>query len=134
VSCFYDILRKTNSRFLTGKFCAAWEKLYKRCDGIIFVLDSSDRLRFAVAKEELALTLSHEDLEHKPVPVLLLANKMDLSEAVDCLSCTKALGLSNIKDRQWKIYASNALTGEGLIEAIGWFTGEVKRYAKPNKL
>ena len=119
---------------MTGKLRAAWEKLYKRCDGIIFVLDSSDPLRLAVVKEELALTLSHEDLEHKPVPILFLANKMDLSEAVDCTSCTKALGLDDIRGRRWKIYSSNALTGEGLADAISWFTDEVKNCNCRNKL
>ena len=120
--------------FLTGKLREAWEKLYKTCDGIIFVLDSSDPLRLAVAKEELALTLCHEDLEQKPVPILFLSNKMDLSDAIGCDSCTKALGLSDIRDRRWRIYSSNALTGEGLTEAIGWFTGEVQNCMNRKKL
>ena len=121
---------------MTGKHRDAWEKLYRRCDGVIFVLDSSDPLRFAVAKEELAMTLSNEDFDHKPVPVpiLFLANKMDLSEAVDCMSCTKALGLDEFHDRRWQIYSSNALTGEGLTEAMDWFTDEMKKCMSRNKL
>jgi len=118
------------SRFLTGKLRAAWEKLYKKCDGIIFVLDSSDPLRLAVAREELALTLTHEDLESKPVPILFLANKMDVDEAIDCKACSEALGLSDIGDRHWKIFPSNGLTGEGLGDAIDWFTDELKNCSK----
>jgi len=110
---------------LTGKFRAVWEKLYRKCNGIIFVLDSSDPLRIAVAKEELLLTLSHEDLEHKPVPILFLANNMDNNEAIDCTFCTEALELSNIRDRRWQMYSVNALTGEGLIDAVDWFTSQV---------
>jgi len=117
---------------LTGKLRGAWEKLYKRCDGIIFVLDSSDPLRFAVAKEEIVMTLSHEDIDHKPVPILFLANKMDLEEAVDCVSCMKALGLDEFNNRRWQIYSSNALTGEGLTEAMDWFTGEMKKCMSRN--
>ena len=119
---------------MTGKLREAWEKFYRSCDGIVFVLDSSDTLRLAVVKEELALALSHVDLERKPVPILFLANKMDVSEAIDCMSCTETLELSNISDRRWQIYSSNALTGEGLTEAFGWFTGEVKNALKRNKL
>jgi len=113
---------------LTGKIRAPF--LYGRCDGIIFVLDSSEPLRLAVAREELEQALSHRDLERRPVPMLFLANKMDKGEAIDCESCTKALGLNEISDRRWKIYSSNALTGQGLTEAIGWLTSEVKEYRR----
>jgi len=119
--------------WLTGKLRGAWDKLYKKCDGIIFVLDSSDPLRLAVAKEELALTLSHEDLGRKSVPILFLANKMDVDEALDTVSCSKALGLDDIRDRRWQIYSSNAVTGEGLNDAIGWFTDELKNSAWLNE-
>jgi len=113
---------------LTGRIRAPF--LYERCDGIIFVLDSSEPLRLAVAREELELALSDTDLKRKPVPILFLANKMDKGEAIDCVSCTKALGLNEISDRRWKIYSSNALTGEGLTDAIGWLTGEVKNHTR----
>lgn len=92
------------------------------------MLDSSDELRLAVVKEELALMMSHEDLE--PVPILFLANKKDLKGAIDCTSCTKALGLDDIYDRRWRIYPSNALTGDGVTDAIDWFAGEVKNHKK----
>jgi len=121
-------------QFVTGKQRAEWETLYRRCDGIIFVLDSSDALRLAVVKEELVLMLSHEDLAQKPVPILFLANKMDVIGAADCTNCMEALGLCNICDRRWKIYSSNAITGEGLTDAFDWFTGEVKKYRRGNKL
>ena len=103
------------------------------------MLDSSDPLRFAVAKEELAMTLSNEDFDHKPVPVpiLFLANKVDLSglsRAVICTSCKKALGLDEFHDRRWQIYSSNALTGEGLTEAMDWFNDEMKKCMSRNKL
>jgi len=113
---------------LTGKQRASWEALYKRCDGIIFVLDSSDKLRLAVVKEELTMMVSHEDLE--PVPILFLANKKDVEGAVDCQSCMKALGLANIYDRRWSIYPSNAITGEGVTDAVSWLVGEVKKFHK----
>ena len=111
---------------MAGKLFAAWEKLYKLCDGIIFVLDSADQLRLCVAREELAMTLSHEDIEHRPVPILILANKKDLGKAIDCEGCTEVLRLNEIHKRRWRIYSSNAVTGEGLTEAISWFTGELK--------
>jgi len=117
---------------LTGKHRAAWEALYRKCDGIIFVLDTTDKLRLAVVREELTLMLSREDLEM--VPIVFLANKVDAEGALDCTSSIiKALGLDDICDRRWRIYQSNAITGEGLTDAIDWFTGEIKNHKKRNK-
>jgi len=73
--------------------------------------------------------LSHEDLDG--VPMLFLANKMDVDEALDSAGCTKALDLDHIRRRRWKIYSSNAVTGEGLAEAVGWFTDELKTNSRP---
>ena len=36
-----------------------WEAYYKDCQGIIFVVDSSERLRMVVAKDELDAMLQH---------------------------------------------------------------------------
>ncbi|KAA0203328.1 hypothetical protein HAZT_HAZT007035 [Hyalella azteca] len=36
-----------------------WEAYYQDCQGIIFVVDSSERLRLVVAKEELDIMLEH---------------------------------------------------------------------------
>ena len=43
---------------------------------IIFVLDSTDRLRMCVAKEELIQLLSHEEIKKTRAPVLFFANKV----------------------------------------------------------
>jgi GTPase SAR1 family protein len=48
---------------------------------VIFVVDSADKERIEVAKQELELMLQEEEL--KGVPVLLLANKQDLPNALN---------------------------------------------------
>ena len=42
-----------------GKYRQLWEKHYSNVDAIIFVIDSSDELRFGVAKNELELILEN---------------------------------------------------------------------------
>jgi GTPase SAR1 family protein len=51
---------------------------YDTCDGIIFVVDAycSDEDQIAAAMEELTFLLNEKGIEN--VPVLLLANKMDI--------------------------------------------------------
>lgn len=39
-----------------------WEHYYKDCQGIIFLIDSSDKLRLVVVKEELDMLLQHPDV------------------------------------------------------------------------
>ena len=36
-----------------GRYRNLWEHYYKDCQGIVFVVDSSDKLRMVVAKDEL---------------------------------------------------------------------------------
>ena len=48
---------------------------------MIFVVDSADRDRVEIARQELELMLQEEEL--KGVPVLVLANKQDLPNALN---------------------------------------------------
>lgn len=52
------------------------EHYYEEEQTIIFVTDSSDRLRMVVA------LLNHPDIKHRWIPGLFFANKMDLRDAV----------------------------------------------------
>lgn len=50
-----------------GKYRYLWENYYKKVDGVIFVVDSSDRLRIAVARDELQLFLDHREMSRRKV-------------------------------------------------------------------
>ena len=47
-----------------------WEKYYPELQGIIFVIDASDNLRFAVVKDEIDEMLNHDDIRNGNIPVL----------------------------------------------------------------
>ncbi|RZF42155.1 hypothetical protein LSTR_LSTR012667 [Laodelphax striatellus] len=108
-----------------GRYRDLWEHYYKECEGIIFVIDSSDRLRLAVAKEELDMLIQHPDVAGRFVPLLFFANKMDLRDALSSVKVAAALGLEKLQDKPWHICSSNAVTGEGLQEGVHWFTQQV---------
>jgi len=109
-----------------GRYRNLWEHYYRDCQGIIFVVDSSDRLRMVVAKDELDMLLQHPDIQARKLPILFFANKMDLRDAMSSVKVSQTLGLERLLDKPWHICASNATTGEGLQEGIEWLTGQIR--------
>nr|CAD7198581.1 unnamed protein product [Timema douglasi] len=109
-----------------GRYRDLWEHYYKDCQGIIFVIDSSDRLRLVVVREELDLLLQHPDISGRRLPILFFANKMDLRDALSSVKIASGLGLERILDKPWHICASNAVTGEGLQEGVEWLTQQIR--------
>ncbi|XP_029936803.1 ADP-ribosylation factor-like protein 6 isoform X2 [Myripristis murdjan] len=103
-----------------------WEHYYKESQAIIFVIDSGDKLRMVVAKEELDTLLSHQDIRSRRMPVLFFANKTDLQDAMSSVKVSQLLCLENIKDKPWHICASNAIKGEGLQEGVDWLQDHIK--------
>nr|XP_014342355.1 PREDICTED: ADP-ribosylation factor-like protein 6 [Latimeria chalumnae] len=99
---------------------------YREGQAIIFVIDSSDKLRMVVAKEELDTLLNHPDMKHKRIPILFFANKMDLKEALSSVKVSQLLRLENIKDKPWHICPSDALKGEGLQEGVDWLQDQIQ--------
>lgn len=85
------------------KYRHLWEQCYINAEAIIFVLDSDDKLRMCVAKDELLTMLQHPDIRNRKIPVLFFANKMDLPSSLSAVECTTALGLTDIKDKPWHI-------------------------------
>lgn len=78
---------------------------------VIVVIDSTDRERLTVTREELYRMLSHEDLSK--AAVLIFANKQDLKGSMTAAEISKQLDLTSIKKQQWHIQSCCALTGEG---------------------
>ncbi len=59
------------------KIRGMWHYYYDQSDAIIYVLDTSDKERFELAKETLQSVIVADEL--KKCPVLVLANKIDVS-------------------------------------------------------
>jgi GTPase SAR1 family protein len=78
---------------------------------VIVVIDSTDRERLAVTREELYRMLAHEELSK--AAVLIYANKQDLKGSMSAAEISKQLDLTSIKKHQWQIQSCCALTGEG---------------------
>ncbi|XP_017051269.1 ADP-ribosylation factor-like protein 6 [Drosophila ficusphila] len=110
-----------------------WEHQFKNCHGIIYVIDSSDRMRFVVVKDELDLVLKHPDLCNRIVPILFYGNKSDMEDSLSSVKIAAALRLENIKDKPWHICSSNAISGEGLGEGVQWLIQQMRFAMLSNK-
>lgn len=103
-----------------GRYRNLWEQHYREAGAIIFVVDSADKLRLCVAKDELDTMLGAKDLRGKPF--LIFANKMDVPSALSPVDIAQGLSLDEINGHPWQIVPSNALDGTGLQEGVDWLT------------
>jgi len=104
---------------------AAWSTYYTNTEFIIMVIDSTDRERLAVTREELYRMLQHEDLSK--ASLLVYANKQDLKGSMSAAEISRQLDLTSIKKHQWHIQACCALTGEGLYQGLEWIVQRIKK-------
>ncbi len=68
-----------------------------------------------------------EQEELKFLPVLILANKQDLSKAQSVPKLTEFLDLYSIKNHSWNIQGTSADTGTGLNEGLAWLCEEITK-------
>ncbi|KAI9010075.1 ADP-ribosylation factor 2 [Hyaloraphidium curvatum] len=104
---------------------ASWSAYYSGARSVILVVDSTDRDRMPIVREELARIMSHELL--KKSALLVFANKQDVKGAMMAAEISTALSLTAIKDRPWTILPSCGLTGEGLKEGLEWVVQNVNK-------
>jgi len=70
--------------------------------------------------------LTGQDL--KSSLLLVLANKQDLPLGQGRLTpaqVSEALGLTDLRQREWQIMGCSALTGEGLMEGMDWMVSKL---------
>merc|ERR1712186_239966 len=97
-----------------------WRHYYMGTQGLIFVIDSSDRDRIQDACEELMKMLKEDEM--RDAVLLVFANKQDLPNAMPAAEVTENLGLHSLRNRQWFIQSACATTGDGLYEGLDWLS------------
>ncbi len=109
-----------------------WRHYYNGTQGLIFVVDSSDRDRMDEARDELHKALGEVELEKvrkergkkvicfvllyvfkalEKVKVLVLANKQDLPQAMTVAEVSEKLQLKEI-NKPWYIQSCSAVSGD----------------------
>jgi ADP-ribosylation factor related protein 1 len=80
--------------------------------------------RFEEARTVLSKALNSRELFG--VPLLVLANKQDLTDAQPPEAVQHSLGLDELKV-PFRVQDVSAVTGEGLRDAIQWLVTEIRR-------
>jgi len=101
-----------------------WRCYYANTDAVIYVVDSVDRDRMGISKQELLAMLEEEEL--KTAILCVFANKQDMEGAMTAADVSNALGLASLKTRTWSIFKTSATKGEGMEEALDWLTDALK--------
>ncbi|XP_046584622.1 ADP-ribosylation factor-like isoform X1 [Haliotis rubra] len=111
-----------------GKIRQLWKHYYPNTQGLIYVVDSADRLRMKEARSELHVICSSPEMAG--VPVVVIANKQDLPGALKPPEVAEELDISDLKNRKWHIHGACAPNGEGLFESVREMSRLVKYVQK----
>ncbi|KAG1755507.1 ADP-ribosylation factor family-domain-containing protein [Suillus lakei] len=102
-----------------------WQYYFSNAQGIIFVVDSSDRDRIPEAKEELRMLMNNDQLQD--ALLLVFANKQDMPDAMSASELTDKLDLRTFGQRTWYIQSTCATSGEGLYKGLEWLATNLKK-------
>jgi small GTP-binding protein len=105
-----------------------WRLYFPNSDGIVFVVDSTDRQRIGLCAEQLNAVLGEDELRN--LPLVIMANKQDLESAMKPDEISRSLQLTNMKDRQWAIFPTSGLVGTQVKEAFAWLSEAMDARAK----
>jgi len=100
-----------------------WRHYFTNTQGLIFVVDASDKERVEEASAELNKMVNEEEL--KDATILVFANKQDLPNALSVSEVTEKLQLHNYKGRKWYVQGTVATQGTGLYEGLDWLSNEL---------
>jgi ADP-ribosylation factor-like protein 2 len=102
---------------------AYWRNYFEATDGVVWVVDSTDRERLSLCKQELDTVLKQERLVS--ASLLILANKQDISGALTPEEIHVHLDLDCITKRHWAIVPCSAATRVGIEDGIGWLVNDI---------
>ena len=101
-----------------GAATKLWKHYFDSIDGLVFVIDATDKNRIAKAKEELYRTSKDPLLQQ--VPYLLMFNKIDLTE--QRMSLEELIQKMDVEElsanRVINFQECSAATGEGIWEGL----------------
>jgi len=105
---------------------AYWRNYFERTDGIIWVVDSADRVRLELCRQELFSLLDQEKLAG--ASLIIFANKQDMEGALSSQEIASVLELHTNKvyqRRHWSIQPCSAVDGTGLAEGVEWVVTDI---------
>ncbi len=110
-----------------------WRHYFINSEALIFVIDANDKERFPEAKSELEMFLN-ENFVPLSIPILILANKQDLSGACNVEHVRAAFGINtmDVYARRKVHVQGTSFAGDnvGVVEAFCWLEAAMKEAKK----
>jgi len=100
-----------------------WRNYFESTDGLVWVVDSADKIRMEDCNAELQNLLQEERLTG--ATLLIFANKCDLPGALTAEEIKTALNLNTITSHHWRIVWCSGVTGQNLLEGIDWMLNDI---------
>ncbi|CAN6274556.1 unnamed protein product, partial [Urochloa humidicola] len=100
------------------RFRTMWERYCRGVSAILYVVDAADRDSVPIAKSELHDLLTKQSLAG--IPLLVLGNKIDKSEALSKQALVDQLGLESIQDREVCCYMISCKDSVNIDVVIDW--------------
>ena len=100
-----------------------WRNYFEQTDGLVWVVDSGDKIRLEDCRRELHQLLLQERLAG--ASLLVFCNKQDLTGALTLEEIREFLQLDNFQTRHWAVVPCSAVTGEGLLTGINWIVSDI---------
>eukprot|EP00994_Dinema_validum_P001217 NODE_1244_length_1040_cov_172.588295_g953_i0.p1 GENE.NODE_1244_length_1040_cov_172.588295_g953_i0~~NODE_1244_length_1040_cov_172.588295_g953_i0.p1 ORF type:complete len:192 (-),score=34.58 NODE_1244_length_1040_cov_172.588295_g953_i0:416-991(-) len=107
------------------RFRAMWERYCRGVNAIVYVVDSADSNSLGAATTELHELLSKPALA--AIPLLVLGNKSDLTNALKTQDLIDAMDLKSIKGREVCCYSISAKNEVNIDVTLDWLIKHSKK-------
>jgi len=105
------------------RFRVISQSYYRTAKGFIFLVDSNDRCRMNEARQELHQMKNEGRLDGKPI--LILANKQDLPDAMSIDEIRNELALHELDEKIiWHLQGASAVRNQGIQEGFQWIADQ----------
>ncbi|MHA1910175.1 MAG: ADP-ribosylation factor family protein [Candidatus Kariarchaeaceae archaeon] len=106
------------------KFRFLWSAHYPNLDGLIYVIDASDKKRLEENKK-VFLEFIIQNPELNEIPILVFANKQDVIDSIPGNNLLTAMGFQIGKEHRIKAISSSIIKKQGINEGMDWLINRI---------
>ncbi|XP_034631283.1 ADP-ribosylation factor-like protein 8B isoform X1 [Trachemys scripta elegans] len=100
------------------RFRSMWERYCRGVNAIVYMVDAADREKIEASRNELHNLLDKPQLQG--IPVLVLGNKRDLTNALDEKQLIEKMNLAAIQDREICCYSISCKEKDNIDITLQW--------------
>mmetsp|Transcript_19989 Transcript_19989/g.43477 ORF Transcript_19989/g.43477 Transcript_19989/m.43477 type:complete len:178 (-) Transcript_19989:346-879(-) len=106
------------------QYRSEWSRYTRGCDVVLYVVDAAAPQKLGVAKKELHKLL--DDGSIGSTPMLICANKIDLTPHVGEAELIDKLQLNYVMETPWMVLPISALKCTNIEQVVEWLTSQGK--------